>query len=141
MRVADGWKDYELLDATGGERLERWGDAVLIRPDPQVVWKNRPLSPLWKKADAVYHRSAKGGGSCRRRRFRTPDFRTPDFRIPDFRIPDFRIPDFRIPNGKRRPPSGRGFSACSVSQRRLSSFRLGAVSSRRHRTRSGMVSL
>ena len=63
MRVADGWKDYELLDATGGERLERWGDAVLIRPDPQVVWKNRPLSPLWKRADAVYHRSAKGGGS------------------------------------------------------------------------------
>lgn len=68
MRVADGWKDYALLDATGGERLERWGDAVLVRPDPQVVWKNPPISPLWKRADAVYHRSAKGGGAWEQKR-------------------------------------------------------------------------
>ena len=63
MRAADSWKDYELLDATGGNRLERWGEALLVRPDPQVVWKSKPKSPLWAKADAVYHRSNQGGGS------------------------------------------------------------------------------
>lgn len=63
MRPADTWQEYELLDATGGNRLERWGRPVLVRPDPQVVWKTAPQSPLWAKADAVYHRSARGGGS------------------------------------------------------------------------------
>ena len=62
MRAASSWQDYELIDATGGSRLERWGDALLVRPDPQVVWKNPRTSPLWAKADAVYHRSDKGGG-------------------------------------------------------------------------------
>ena len=56
MRPADTWKDYELLDATDGNRLERWGETILIRPDPQVVWKTPRQSPLWAKADAVYHR-------------------------------------------------------------------------------------
>ena len=68
MRSADQWKDYELIDATGGNRLERWGETVLVRPDPQVVWKNEPVSPLWRRADAVYHRSSKGGGSWEYRR-------------------------------------------------------------------------
>ena len=54
MRPADTWKDYELLDATGGNRLERWGETILIRPDPQVVWKTPRQSPLWAKADAAY---------------------------------------------------------------------------------------
>ena len=62
MRPADSWTDYELLDATNHNRLERWGKAVLIRPDPQVIWKSPQASPLWSRADAVYHRSAKGGG-------------------------------------------------------------------------------
>ena len=62
MRPADGWKDYELLDATGGNRLERWGKTILVRPDPQVIWKNEKKSPLWNRADAVYHRSSAGGG-------------------------------------------------------------------------------
>ena len=57
MRPADSWKDYELLDATDGNRLERWGETILIRPDPQVVWKTEKQSPLWAKADAIYHRS------------------------------------------------------------------------------------
>ena len=68
MRRADQWKDYELIDATGGNRLERWGETILVRPDPQVVWKNEPVSPLWRRADAVYHRSSKGGGSWEYRR-------------------------------------------------------------------------
>ena len=68
MRPADQWKDYELIDATGGNRLERWGDALLVRPAPQVVWKSGPSRPLWNKADAVYHRSSKGGGEWEYRR-------------------------------------------------------------------------
>ncbi len=52
MRPADSWKDYELIDATCGNRLERWGKTLLVRPDPQVVWKTPEQSPLWKKADA-----------------------------------------------------------------------------------------
>ena len=62
MRPADSWKDYELIDATNHNRLERWGRTLLIRPDPQIIWKNAEVSPLWAKADAVYYRSAKGGG-------------------------------------------------------------------------------
>ena len=62
MRPADSWKDYELIDATNHNRLERWGKTLLIRPDPQIIWKNAEVSPLWAKADAVYYRSAKGGG-------------------------------------------------------------------------------
>ena len=62
MRVADNWKDYELIDCSCGERLERWGNITLIRPDPQVIWKTEKKNPLWKKADAIYHRSQTGGG-------------------------------------------------------------------------------
>ena len=55
--------DYELLDCSDGQRLERWGDYILIRPDPQVVWKGLRRDPRWKKADAVYSRSTTGGGN------------------------------------------------------------------------------
>lgn len=61
MRIADGWKDFEVLDASGGEKLERWGQTLLIRPDPQVIW-NTPKGPEWHKANAHYMRSATGGG-------------------------------------------------------------------------------
>lgn len=62
MRISDKWKDYELLDCTDGERLERWGDIVLIRPDPQVIWKTGRRHPMWRKANARYNRSQTGGG-------------------------------------------------------------------------------
>ena len=62
MRTAHGWNDYELIDTTDGERLERWGDVLLIRPDPQVIWKTPPADKRWRAADAHYHRSQKGGG-------------------------------------------------------------------------------
>ena len=61
MWIADKWRDYELCDASDGERLERWNGYVLRRPDPQVIWKNEKSSPLWKKADAVYTREGGGG--------------------------------------------------------------------------------
>ena len=62
MWHASSWRDFELLDASDGERLERWGEYILIRPDPQVVWRGFRGHPLWSKADAVYSRSSKGGG-------------------------------------------------------------------------------
>lgn len=68
MRAADGWQDYELIDTSGGERLERWGDVLLIRPDPQVIWQTPRTHPLWNKAHARYHRSASGGGHWERLR-------------------------------------------------------------------------
>lgn len=57
------WKDYELIDCSNGERLERWGDIILIRPDPQIIWNTKRENPLWKNAHARYIRSASGGGS------------------------------------------------------------------------------
>ncbi len=63
MRITDAWKDYELLDCSDGERLERWGDIILIRPDPQVIWKTEKKNNLWYDAHARYHRSNTGGGS------------------------------------------------------------------------------
>ncbi len=57
------WKDYELIDCSDGERLERWGRYVLVRPDPQVIWRNMRSSGVWGRADATYSRSRSGGGS------------------------------------------------------------------------------
>lgn len=62
MRTASDWKDYELIDTSEGERLERWGKVILIRPDPQVIWNTPKKHPLWNKANARYHRSSSGGG-------------------------------------------------------------------------------
>ncbi len=62
MRVSSNWIDYELIDCSGSERLERWGDIILIRPDPQIIWNTEKKNPLWKKAHARYHRSNSGGG-------------------------------------------------------------------------------
>ncbi|MBQ7288232.1 MAG: class I SAM-dependent methyltransferase [Clostridia bacterium] len=62
MRFVEDFYDYELIDATDGQRLERWRDIILIRPDPQVIWHTPKTNPLWSVAHAVYHRSAKGGG-------------------------------------------------------------------------------
>lgn len=63
MRVSDNWIDYELLDCADGERLERWRDIILIRPDPQVIWNTPKNNRLWKCAHARYIRSNTGGGS------------------------------------------------------------------------------
>ena len=62
MRVADRWKDYEIIATADGEKLERWGDVILIRPDPQIIWKTAKNHSLWKNANARYIRSNKGGG-------------------------------------------------------------------------------
>ena len=71
MFLADGWKDFSVLDTGDGLKLERWGDVILSRPDPQVIWPVIDRS-AWEKADAVYHRSASGGGEWEFRR-KLPD--------------------------------------------------------------------
>lgn len=62
MWIADGWKDYEVIDTSNGEKLERWGDYILLRPDPQVIWNTPKRDRQWKKLNGHYHRSSKGGG-------------------------------------------------------------------------------
>ncbi len=71
MWIADNWKDYEVLDTSGGEKLERWGDYILVRPDPQVIWNTPREHQGWKHKNGHYHRSAKGGGEWEF--FRLPD--------------------------------------------------------------------
>ena len=62
MWIADQWKDYEVIDTCSGEKCERWGDYILVRPDPQVIWDTGHDNPAWKKKNGHYHRSNKGGG-------------------------------------------------------------------------------
>ena len=72
-QVATSWQDYECIDAGNQEKLERWNDIILVRPDPQAIWDRDPSEPLWKKAHGYYHRSKQGGGHW--------DFKT---KIPEF---------------------------------------------------------
>ena len=63
MNIANNWKDYEILDMADGEKLERWGNIFLVRPDPQIIWKEKTFPNKWKKINARYNRSKTGGGS------------------------------------------------------------------------------
>ncbi len=63
MNIANDWKDYEILDMASGEKLERWGKYLLVRPDPQVIWNKKTFENKWKDANATYNRSKTGGGS------------------------------------------------------------------------------
>lgn len=63
MNIANEWKDYEIIDMASGEKLERWGNIKLIRPDPQIIWKNKSIPSEWKSANARYNRSNTGGGA------------------------------------------------------------------------------
>ena len=62
MWLADRWKDYEVIDCSCGEKLERWSKYILLRPDPQVIWDTPKTNKNWKKLNGHYHRSKKGGG-------------------------------------------------------------------------------
>ena len=63
MNIANDWKDYEILDMANGEKLERWGNIYLIRPDPQIIWKDKSYPNKWGQANARYNRSNTGGGA------------------------------------------------------------------------------
>ncbi|MCR5301426.1 MAG: class I SAM-dependent methyltransferase [Lachnospiraceae bacterium] len=79
MYIADNWTDYEVLDTSGGEKLERWGDFFLVRPDPQVIWNTPKKDKIWHRPNAHYHRSAKGGGEWEF--FDLPNEWTIDYRL------------------------------------------------------------
>ena len=63
MKLANEWKEYKILDMAEGQKLERWGDVVLSRPDPQIIWKQKSYPEKWKSANAIYNRSKTGGGA------------------------------------------------------------------------------
>ena len=63
MNIASNWQDYEILDMANGEKLEKWGKYMLVRPDPQIIWNKKTYENKWKEANAVYNRSKTGGGS------------------------------------------------------------------------------
>ena len=77
MWIANGWKDYEVIDTSSGEKLERWGDYMLVRPDPQVIWKTDKKHFGWKKWNGHYHRSSKGGGEWEKRRGMPEEWKKP----------------------------------------------------------------
>lgn len=84
MWIADNWKDYEILDTSNGEKLERWGDYILVRPDPQVLWNTEHKNPAWKKKNGHYHRSKAGGGHWEF--FNLPDTWSIDYELPSSKI-------------------------------------------------------
>lgn len=63
MNIAKDWKEYEILDMANGEKLEKWGNIILVRPDPQIIWKEKSFPEKWEKVNATYHRSKTGGGA------------------------------------------------------------------------------
>ena len=63
MELVNNWLDYEILDMSNGEKLERWKDIILVRPDPQIIWNYKTFPNKWEKANAIYKRSSSGGGS------------------------------------------------------------------------------
>ncbi|NLZ81942.1 MAG: SAM-dependent methyltransferase [Clostridiales bacterium] len=89
MWIADGWKDYEVIDSSKGEKLERWGNYLLIRPDPQVIWDTQKTQKGWKNPNAHYHRSSKGGGQWEF--FDLPEQWTIDYKGLTFQIKPFNF--------------------------------------------------
>lgn len=87
MWIANNWNDYEVLDCSGGEKLERWGKYLLIRPDPQVIWNTPKINPGWQKKNGHYHRSSKGGGEWEF--FRLPDEWSIHYQELTFRLKPF----------------------------------------------------
>ncbi len=63
MKLANEWKDYQILDMADGQKLEKWGEVILARPDPQIIWKDKSFPHQWKGINATYHRSKTGGGA------------------------------------------------------------------------------
>lgn len=87
MWIADHWKDYEVIDTSCGEKLERWGRYILLRPDPQVIWKTEKTVPEWNRLNGHYHRSSKGGGEWEF--FKLPEEWTISYRELNFRLKPF----------------------------------------------------
>lgn len=85
MWIANNWKDYEVIDTSNGEKLERWGNYILVRPDPQVIWDTPKADKKWNKMNGHYHRSAKGGGEWEF--FNLPEQWSINYKSPSFQQP------------------------------------------------------
>lgn len=94
MWIAENWADYQVLDTSGGEKLERWGKYILVRPDPQVIWNTPREHKGWKHKNGHYHRSAKGGGEWEF--FDLPDEWTISYRLKDETSLNFRLKPFHF---------------------------------------------
>ena len=89
MWIAKDWKDYEVIDTSGGEKLERWGEYTLVRPDPQVIWNTPKKHKGWKKMNGHYHRSNRGGGEWEF--FDMPDTWQIHYKNLTFRLQPFKV--------------------------------------------------
>jgi len=89
MWIANQWNDYQVLDTSNGEKLEQWGNYVLIRPDPQVIWNTEKKDPRWKKCNGHYHRSSRGGGDWEF--FRLPEQWDISYRDLTFHLKPFKF--------------------------------------------------
>ncbi len=89
MWIAKDWKDYEVIDTSGGEKLERWGEYRLVRPDPQVIWTSDQKNKAWKRPNGHYHRSNKGGGDWQF--FDLPDEWSIGYKGLTFRLKPFKF--------------------------------------------------
>lgn len=94
MWIADNWKDYEVIDTGNGEKLERWGEYLLVRPDPQIIWSTDHANAGWKKKNGHYHRSAKGGGEWEF--FQLPDEWTISYDLASIQSTDCHPLTFRL---------------------------------------------
>lgn len=92
MWTADKWEEYEVIDCSGGEKLERWGDYLLVRPDPQIIWDTPKKHTGWRTPNGHYHRSAKGGGEWEF--FDLPEEWTIHYPLPIGRALTFRLKPF-----------------------------------------------
>lgn len=92
MWVAGNWKDYEVLDTSRGEKLERWGNYILVRPDPQVIWELPRTHKGWKQKNGHYHRSKKGGGEWEF--FHLPQQWSIEYRLPSAYTLTFQLKPF-----------------------------------------------
>ena len=84
MQISNNWKDYKCLISGDGEKLEKWGEIILRRPDPQIIW-TKSNNPLWNNYDGFYHRSNKGGGSWEFKK-KLPEFWTINYGRLKFKV-------------------------------------------------------
>lgn len=94
MWIADNWKDYEVLDTSNGEKLERWGEYILVRPDPQVIWNSPKKEAAWQRKNGHYHRSKKGGGEWEF--FKLPEQWSIDYILPQNASSDYNKITFHL---------------------------------------------
>ena len=111
MWLADQWNDYEVIDCSKGEKLERWGDYLLVRPDPQVIWDTPKKEKGWRKMNGHYHRSSKGGGEWEF--FQLPKEWTIQYSLPINRKLTFHLKPFSFKHTGLFPEQAANWNWCS----------------------------